>query len=252
MVLFSRAPLPAPDLDALPEGCIDGLRGISDGLADLRPLPPEAVSGAPAGRFAALSHRLSPAFEQLNAPLGGKPRSPLESRALGRISAEEPGIAVSDLAAFKASLERLNALATAGAGRWRTGWAGLMPDAAGNEIRFPPAAAAARQLETIRKTMAGDRKAPALFDAALILCLFANCHPFTDGNGRVARILFNHALRRAGMPGDVDIPFYEIAARSRGGYVIALRHAEVGGDWQPIMRRVVEAILCHRALGQGR
>ncbi len=98
--------------------------------------------------------------------------------------------------------------------------------------------------------MASDRKTPALFDAALVLCLFVNCHPFTDGNGRVARILFNHTLRRGGMPDDVYVPFYEIAARSRGGYVIALRHAEVRGDWHPIMSWVMEAIRCHRALGE--
>lgn len=250
MVLFSRALLCSPELDELPGRCAAALRSASDELAGLTLLSPDTVRSAPAEHFAALSHRLSPAFEQLNAPPEGS-RSTGECEALA-IAGGPSGIDLTDPDGFKASLERLNSLVTAGAGRWRTGWAGLMPDAAGHQIKFPDAGEVPGRLEAIRRIMAGETGAPAIFEATLVLCLLVNGHPFSDGNGRTARMLFNVMLRRGGMPADVYFPFYEIAARSRGGYVIALRHAELRGDWQPIMDWVVAALGCHRRLGAGR
>jgi len=250
MILFSRAPLAPPGFEALPGRCAAALRRASNGLARLRPLSPRAIAAAPPARFAALSHALSADFERLNAAPAGATRSGLECEALRLAAAAPEGIDLSTPAAFRASLERINALATDGAGRWRTDWAGLMPDLEGHRINFPPASAILGQLEAVR-TMMRDREAPALFNAVAVLCLFVNGHPFTDGNGRCARILFNALLRARGMADDVYFPFYELAARSRGGYVIALRCAELRGDWRPIMNWAVEAIRCHRTLGGG-
>ena len=82
--------------------------------------------------------------------------------------------------------------------------------------------------------------------AAVAFALLLNCHPFTDG--RTARLLFNHLLHRGGMPADVYLPLHEIGRRSQGGYEIALRIAELRGDWEPFLRWLLDAIRCCRDL----
>ena len=58
--------------------------------------------------------------------------------------------------------------------------------------------------------------------AALFHYLFTSIHPFDDGNGRMARILMNLILMRAGFPPVV------IKLQNREPYIAALRRADVG------------------------
>jgi Fic family protein len=61
-----------------------------------------------------------------------------------------------------------------------------------------------------------------LFHAALFHHQFALIHPFDDGNGRMARILMNLILMRAGFPPVV------IKLQNRDPYIAALRRADAG------------------------
>ena len=61
-----------------------------------------------------------------------------------------------------------------------------------------------------------------LIRAALFHHRFASIHPFDDGNGRMARILMNLILMRAGFPPVV------IKLKDRDPYVAALRRADAG------------------------
>jgi fido (protein-threonine AMPylation protein) len=61
-----------------------------------------------------------------------------------------------------------------------------------------------------------------LLHAALFHHQFASIHPFDDGNGRMARILMNLILMRAGFPPVV------IKLQNREPYIAALRRADVG------------------------
>ena len=149
---------------------------------------------------------------------------------------------------FRDQLAALNHALTDGEGGWRTGFVKLADDRAGNQIYFPPVSAVPRQLERLRLLLAEPDDAPPLFTAAIAHVLLLNCHPFTDGNGRTARVLLNHVLRSGGMGRDVYFPLYEIAPRSHGGYEIALRMAELRGDWTVLLRWFLEALRCYRTI----
>ena len=60
--------------------------------------------------------------------------------------------------------------------------------------------------------------------AALVHLRLVTIHPFTDGNGRVSRLMMNMVLARAGFP-MLDIPYGK-----RGGYYRALERAQTRGD----------------------
>ncbi len=60
--------------------------------------------------------------------------------------------------------------------------------------------------------------------AALVHLRLVTIHPFTDGNGRVSRLMMNHVLNRHGFP-MLDIPY-----ERRTGYYRALERAQVRGD----------------------
>lgn len=57
-------------------------------------------------------------------------------------------------------------------------------------------------------------------------------HPFSDGNGRVMRILTNLTLERSPT---TYIPFSELNVLSRGGYGIRCRIAAFSNNWSEII-----------------
>ncbi len=65
--------------------------------------------------------------------------------------------------------------------------------------------------------------------ALLVHLEFVTIHPFMDGNGRLGRLLMNHALLSAGLPwttvrSDERLPFFR-----------AIERAQVGGDTAPFV-----------------
>jgi Fic family protein len=57
-------------------------------------------------------------------------------------------------------------------------------------------------------------------------------HPLYDGNGRVARVLFNLILGRGKSN---YIPMTELCHVARSGYVLSLREAFLFSEWEPII-----------------
>lgn len=78
---------------------------------------------------------------------------------------------------------------------------------------------------------------PGIAAVALMVGL-TRLHPFMDGNGRVARILFN-AILNEGKEQPVYLPLYELAALSRCGFLLRLRQAQYHGEWQPLLTYLV-------------
>lgn len=243
-----RATMNVPPFSAIPDRLGTELIEASAMLRSLAPIEPEAIDTAPDDYFSALRHELSAHYVALHAASGNAGRSRLEAAALAAFEAGPDRLRASSPRGFRDRLGALNRTLTGGKGGWRTGFVKLSDDRAGNQIYFPPVSAVPGQLEHLRSFVADGDAAPPLFTAAVAAALLLNCHPFTDGNGRTARLLFNHILHRGGMPVDLYLPLHEIARRSQGGYEIALRIAELRGDWEPFLRWLLDAIRCCRDL----
>lgn len=243
-----RATMNAPSFSALPDRLRTELTEASAMLRGLAPIEPDAIDTAPDDRFSALRHALSAHYVALHASSGSLGRSRLEADALAVFEAGPNRLLTSSPLDFREQLRGLNRTLTDGKDDWRDGFVKLSDDRAGNQIYFPPVSAVPGQIEHLRSFIASGDAAPSLFVAAVAYALLLNCHPFTDGNGRTARVLFNHLLRRGGMPADIYLPLHEIGQRSQGGYEIALRIAELRGDWEPFLRWLQDAIRCCRDL----
>jgi hypothetical protein len=237
----------APAFSAIPDRLGAELIEASTMLRRLIPIEPEAIDSAPDDHFGALRHELSAHYTALHPDGGNAGRSRLEAEALAAFEVGPDGLCTSSPRGFRERLGVLNRTLTDGEGGWRSGFVKLSDDRAGNRIYFPPVSAVPGQLEHLRSFVAGGGASPPLF-TAVAAALLLNCHPFTDGNGRTARLLFNHLLRRGGMPANVYLPLHEIGRRSHGGYEIALRIAELRGDWEPFLRWLLAAIRCCRDL----
>lgn len=153
---------------------------------------------------------------------------------------------------FRNALESLNTNLTDGRAAWRRGRIGLNADKIGARVQLPGPAHIPAQLARIRRLLVSKDGTPAIYVATTVLALVVNCHPFTDGNGRLARLLFNHVLRQAGMAADVYLPISEIGRRSRGGYEIALRVAEIQGDWRALIDFMLSALRCCNSVARQR
>lgn len=247
--VLRRNPVALPALDSLPEALITDLAQSSEALAHLTPVSPALVERAPDQLFSVLVHPLSGPYIELNGRVKTPLRSDREAEALAWLEDRHAPPSVANPLAFTAMLEGLNHHMVGDRSGWRTGPIGTAADKRGNSILFPPVAHTRSQMERLRELLdTGARTVPAIFTAAMALVLLTNCHPFRDGNGRVGRILFNHALRRGGMPRGVYVPFSELAGRSEGGYLIALRQGELRGQWGPLLEFVMTILDVHRVL----
>jgi Fic family protein len=85
-------------------------------------------------------------------------------------------------------------------------------------------------------TTHSDRDMHPLMLAATLHYRFIRIHPFDDGNGRIARILMNLVLMKAGYPPAI------IRTEDKSNYYRALRIAD-GGDIEPFIEYVGEQLL---------
>ncbi|MCI0497718.1 MAG: Fic family protein [Thermoplasmata archaeon] len=101
-------------------------------------------------------------------------------------------------------------------------------------VRSPPDfRKVVRLLDRYIRDVARDGSHP-IVAAAFVHHRFVEIHPFSDGNGRVARLLMNLRLMRAGYPPVV------IAASGRNEYYRALRDADMG-DLGPLIDLILRA-----------
>jgi Fic family protein len=90
------------------------------------------------------------------------------------------------------------------------------------------------------RELLGTAEAPnddALGEAAAFHARFEKIHPFSDGNGRIGRIVMHAMLLRAGLPPAV------IPAEQRRLYYAALQQAQLGSDGSLMEDFVCDAVL---------
>lgn len=140
---------------------------------------------------------------------------------------------------FIDTLKEVHHHLAAGVGEWREGAVSTLADSQGRRIAYPTAAEALIGLQQLGSALS-DRRFSNVSGAMIAYAMINNLHPFTDGNGRLARTIFN-AL--ASPPtGELQLlPLFEIAGLSRKGHTVALRLARYRGDWDPMQRFLIEA-----------
>lgn len=100
-------------------------------------------------------------------------------------------------------------------------------------VLFPSASHIDHGMQILSQCCSGS-DTPATYRAAAAWVLLTSIHPFSNGNGRIARVLANMICRAGGMHGDSHLPIKEYTLLGSGGALIKKRRACFYGDWTPI------------------
>lgn len=244
-MILRRPVLAPPRFAGLDAGLQVRIERANARLETLRLPTAERVIEADPSLFAPLHHRLSREFAKLHRPQSVRLRSPAERLVLNR---HANALARADASSFPSLLISIASAATGSPTPFRNGAMFLGADPQGNRIQLPRPEHLRERLEVYRQLMSVDAREQPLFAGVVTLACLVNCHPFPDGNGRVARILFNNCLRDGGMGAAHYLPFYELARQSCGGYEICLRLAEIRGEWEPLLDWTIAAVEICRQL----
>ncbi|WP_448662456.1 Fic family protein [Sphingomonas sp. CJ20] len=117
----------------------------------------------------------------------------------------------------------------------------IRPDDAGNVTVFPPWQLCRPLVEDLGTFLCRyAQRFPGLC-AVVAYAGIIHAHPFRDGNGRTARVVLNLVLRTStGTPH--FLPLSKLAHLSDRGFLIKLRRALYGGEWEPLMAFTRDAV----------
>jgi hypothetical protein len=113
--------------------------------------------------------------------------------------------------------------------------AATQPDARGRFVVYPSASTSVERMKLVAAVLSRLKKGESVRSAVWILVATLNAHAFADGNGRLARLLWQLAVSRlSGLPAQL-FPIGPLIYASGGAFEIAVRRVEVQGVWQPIV-----------------
>ena len=118
-------------------------------------------------------------------------------------------------------------------GRWRPGGISVVDDETGEEVhQGPPAAMVPSLMTELVASLNETNQTDGTIKAAMAHLNLAMIHPFSDGNGRMARCLQTLVLARTGILAPPFSSIEEYLGRNTRAYYDVL--AEVGkGSWNP-------------------
>ncbi len=106
-------------------------------------------------------------------------------------------------------------------------------DSAGDYIEFGPPELVPGRLEALRQAFL-QSTFPRTFNAIAAIAILLNIHPFSDGNGRTARCLFNVLLNQDQATPSY-LPLRTFFSASDGGFELRLREVEINGNWMSLV-----------------
>lgn len=192
-----------------------------------------------------LCHELSDYMECANTDVFHDGRSITEFGALA--GSQMPTIqSVETFAEFCAALAYIKRATSPPPSSLRVSRVGTKPDKNGSYVVYPDWRCIVPQLEVIFEHWKRYHISEPGFAAIVVMVALVNLHPFVDGNGRTARVVFNWTLNLARLK-PVYLPIYELSALSRCGYLLRLRQAQYHSEWGPLYEFL---LLCsERTLG---
>ncbi len=217
---------------------------IARSCAGLHQLSAGEVMGAPSSFFSPLKHELSRHF-MANSRRRPRIRSNSEREIFAGLSWSEFDQALRSTEGFQRFLIRVAREVAGKEVEFRHTQVGLAPDKGGTLVVFPPAAQIPIQIELLRQRILEHAPANRGVCAPLALAMITNAHPFQDGNGRIARIIFNLCLQSSPSQTQSYIPLFELFYQSEGGYEIALRQVELQGRWDNFIHFLSDVLQVH-------
>lgn len=237
MHVRQRAPLAAPTLASLSTDA-KALLGEADYCA-------HAIMASPGPRIAddhwaeqagrSARHSLADAAEQRVGPV--QPRQGadrLERAAAGPIASGRPVRSL--FASPVALLSHATGIArSCGAvSSVRSGHLSTAPDRSGVRVGFASPHHIPGQLGAICE-LGRQANGSVLLQAISLQAMWLNLHVLTDGNGRVGRVMLNLCLWRQRTGSELYLPLNGLRSGYGPSYEIAVRAAEIQGDWFPLV-----------------
>ena len=140
---------------------------------------------------------------------------------------------------FLAWLMNIHRRLGTGANAFRTQPVCTAKDSAGNEVVFPHFTLCRPLLLSLHAFIHKyARTYPSLCATAAYVAV-NHAHPFTDGNGRTARAVFNLVMSAAGSRH--FLPIHSFTLLSGGSLTIKLRRAMYDADWEPLLAFFADA-----------
>lgn len=186
-----------------------------------------------------LAHELSAWMAPLASEANGDGRTPAECQVLrNRRVPNVDDVLAGDGRQFNDFLLLLHACVEPGRTGFRKATVASVPDKEGVGVLYAAPEHIQARLKAIHGHWARHVSTHPGFAATVAMTALMNLHPFMDGNGRVARILFHWTLNRYRLE-PVCLPLHELSALSRCGYLVRLRQAQYHGEWEPLLAYLV-------------
>jgi len=122
-----------------------------------------------------------------------------------------------------------------GADTFRVSAVAIGSDRLGNQVIFPHHTQCIPLLLNLHAFLQVNFRDHPVLSAIVSYGALIHAHPFNDGNGRTSRVIFN-LLAMAGTNSGHFLPIRGIAGVSLGGFLITLRRALYGGEWEPLQK----------------
>lgn len=150
----------------------------------------------------------------------------------------------SDAQAFVDLLQRIGARLDEKAQIFRTRPISTTADSRGRRRCFPPAAEIEVGLLQLWRFENNNLHLNPVVRATIFHYGIRVLHPFSDGNGRLARILFN-VFACEGDPGIAYIPCRQLFNASQYGYEIRLHQMDSEQNWNPLISFFCQVVLAY-------
>lgn len=192
-----------------------GYPGLSDELSPYMEIPPALPSAAVVGR------------------------ARKEFAVYSRLADRAGELATSGEKNFLAILMELHRRLGTGANAFRTHSVATAPDGSGNQVVFPHFRQCPALIRDLHGFLAANFAHHPSLCAVVAYVGINHAHPFSDGNGRTARTLYNLIMAASGSRH--FLPIHCLNAPTGGSLILKTRRAMYEGDWEPLVAFFADA-----------